>query len=282
MARIALALLAALAVVLAVSAGATAHPTNVLDRDHDTIDNPQDNCPDDYNRDQLDTDRDGRAGGSTEATEGGDACDTDDDGDTVDDAVDNCPLEPNKDQRDTDSDGIGDLCDDDDDADNVLDKDDRCVKVADPKQADADDDFIGDACDPEPGRRTPAPVAPGPAPGEAAPPAAAGRDPDDKTAPLVRVFGSRRLPLAAIRSGLPVELACSEACRVTATLRVGRRTLGRGDAAVGGAGATFVFVDVPRRSLGRLARARRVVLTLAVADPNGNATRITRTMRFRR
>ena len=143
-------LLAAVALGAAAAPGdGLGHPTQPLDRDHDTINNPDDNCPDDFNRDQVDTDHDGTPGGSSAVNEGGDACDTDDDADRVDDPVDNCALIPNTDQRDTDSDGIGDLCDEDDDADGVPDRDDRCVKVPDPDQKDADDDFIGDACDPD-------------------------------------------------------------------------------------------------------------------------------------
>ena len=72
--------LAVVALLALTPAAGIGHPTQPLDRDHDTIDNPQDNCPDDYNRDQVDTDRDGQPGGSTAVNEGGDACDTDDDG----------------------------------------------------------------------------------------------------------------------------------------------------------------------------------------------------------
>jgi len=62
-----------------------------------------DNCPDLYNPDQRDLDRDGI----------GDACDDDRDGDSVADDEDNCPDLRNSDQTDLDGDGLGFACDDD-------------------------------------------------------------------------------------------------------------------------------------------------------------------------
>jgi Thrombospondin type 3 repeat len=60
----------------------------------------EDNCPDLYNPDQLDGDRNGR----------GDACE-DSDEDSVADGCDNCPSLTNARQSDENGDGLGDLCD---------------------------------------------------------------------------------------------------------------------------------------------------------------------------
>ncbi len=66
--------------------------TACADRDRDGACDDQDNCPDTYNFDQLDSDGDGP----------GDACD-------------NCPGAYNPTQRDSDGDGEGDACDQDED-----------------------------------------------------------------------------------------------------------------------------------------------------------------------
>jgi len=60
----------------------------------------EDNCPDLYNPEQLDADRNGR----------GDACE-DTDQDSVPDGCDNCPSLTNARQSDENGDGLGDLCD---------------------------------------------------------------------------------------------------------------------------------------------------------------------------
>jgi len=77
------------------------------DADGDGLCTIFDNCPNDFNPDQVDTDRDGL----------GDACDAcpldpenDVDGDTVCGDVDNCPTIANTDQLDSDGNGIGDAC----------------------------------------------------------------------------------------------------------------------------------------------------------------------------
>lgn len=70
------------------------------DIDGDGVVDKKDNCPDKPNKNQVDTDNDGK----------GDVCDGDDDGDGVMDEDDNCPLVKNADQKDADKDGVGDAC----------------------------------------------------------------------------------------------------------------------------------------------------------------------------
>lgn len=84
------------------------------DNDCDGILDAEDNCPDTYNADQLDSDADGY----------GDVCDL-------------CPSEPLVPvlfDYDSDSDGVGDFCD-------------NCIHTPNPGQADVDTDNVGDACD---------------------------------------------------------------------------------------------------------------------------------------
>ena len=146
----------------------------------DGIPDYQDNCPNAFNPNQLDTDGDYR----------GDLCDNcptivnglqrDADSDSSGDVCDNCPAVYNPSQIDTDGDDTGDLCDDDQDADgidnatelangtNPLSPDsdgdglcdgaisvaiiaacnggDNCPSAANPAQSDLDGDGIGDAC----------------------------------------------------------------------------------------------------------------------------------------
>ena len=81
------------------------------DMDEDGILNFDDNCPCEYNPDQIDSDGDG-----------------------IGDACDNCPNHPNPDQKDFDKDGVGNECD-------------NCLFEPNPDQADRDHDGVGDVCD---------------------------------------------------------------------------------------------------------------------------------------
>jgi hypothetical protein len=227
--------------------------------------------------------------------------DTDYDG--ILDAEDNCQGYYNPDQADTDGDsppppypplaaqqaGVtqrdpltgGDICDLDDDNDAIKDYDDNCPKKANKDQADSDRDGIGDACDPV--KDVPNPAA-----------ALAQRTP-----PRLTVLAmSRRQRVGEIRSGITVPVRCSDACIVEGELVVDAATarrlraartrgpvvLGRGTAGVGGAGTTFVFVKLPKATLTRISRARRVTATLrlTVADDASHRAVVNRRLLLRR
>jgi hypothetical protein len=68
-----------------------------LDRDEDSVNDAEDNCPAVANADQTDTD-----------------------GDAVGDVCDDCTLVTNADQRDTDGDGYGNVCDADFDENGIV------------------------------------------------------------------------------------------------------------------------------------------------------------------
>ena len=121
----------------------------------------EDNCPDVYNPNQVDSDLDGIGDACEEDCEGDQDCDgVPDDGDDsgdpddnpcddgeVNDCDDNCRETPNPMQHDMDDDGVGDACDDDTDNDGIPDDDDNCPLVPNPGQEDEDDDGVGDVCE---------------------------------------------------------------------------------------------------------------------------------------
>lgn len=151
------------------------------DSDQDGVPNVFDNCPQDFNADQIDTDLDGKGDvcdncaqvansdqKDTNQNKTGDACE-DTDGDGILDLQDNCPKIANADQKDSDEDNVGDVCDncpnlknssqwdddndgvgnecEDDDADGVLAQADNCPNYANADQKDSDNNGIGDVCE---------------------------------------------------------------------------------------------------------------------------------------
>ncbi len=108
-----------------------------LDRDHDGLEDPVDNCPIDPNTPILGSCEDRVSTCipfETACASGpcfGDQ--NDGDGDGVGDLCDNCPMDSNRNQFDRDGDGVGDLCD-------------NCLDVPNSGQDDTAGDGIGDLC----------------------------------------------------------------------------------------------------------------------------------------
>ena len=94
------------------------------DFDDDGIEDDFDNCPFDWNLEQVDGDADGF----------GDACDV-------------CAQAHDPGQLDVDGDGRGDVCDADADGDGLENTSDNCPGVPNPSQRDQDEDGQGNACD---------------------------------------------------------------------------------------------------------------------------------------
>lgn len=106
------------------------------DFDKDGIEDALDNCPNNYNPDQIDSN----------ASWKWDAC-SDKDWDYIIWEKDNCPTIYNPKQEDLDKDWIWDLCESDIDKDWVYDKIDNCINIANPNQEDDDKDWYWNVCD---------------------------------------------------------------------------------------------------------------------------------------
>ena len=138
------------------------------DDDGDGIPDSMDNCPDVFNPDQTNTDREianhPNAPPGVIADDLGDACDPDMDGDGVVDAYDNdgdgipdevndtclIPYSPYSDRfLYSYNPGNNDYWCTDNDNDGILNPDDNCLDVYNPLQEDLDGDNIGDKCDPD-------------------------------------------------------------------------------------------------------------------------------------
>ena len=292
--------LLALIAALALGAVAVAHPLDPADLDHDQLQNPFDNCPENYNPKQQDNDKDsvsidilgtpnypapGQPGHGGPKT-GGDACDADDDNDGKDDPLDNCRFIVNPEQQDSDVDGIGDPCDFDDDGDGVDDEIDNCPSLGNPGQKDADKDGIGDVCDPD-------------APKASVAGALQGADPNDKVAPKLQIGLPATLHYEALQAGLVVPVSCSEGCIVEARLLLdgksarklklarqsnGTALLGKGNALIEAKGKTFVFLRFTKGALARLARGGKVrpQLELTVVDASANKSTVRKRLTLRR
>ena len=128
----------------------------------------------------------------------------------------------------------------------------------------------------------PAPAVVAPAPAVAAPPAV---NPRDLTAPALalRRITAPRLR-TALRRGLTVRAACSEACTMRGVALFGGRVVARGSGS-GGAGVTRVVrLRFTRSGAQTLRRHRTVRLTvrLTAADSSGNRRTVTRSLGLRR
>jgi hypothetical protein len=105
-------------------------PSLLGDADFDGVPDDEDNCPFDFNSDQLDS----------ESGTGGL-------GDGIGDACDNCPKNVNPDQADADTDGVGDVCDNCGPFTPIAFGDPRTNELPNSDQADQDGDGVGDTCD---------------------------------------------------------------------------------------------------------------------------------------
>lgn len=300
----------------------------VDDYDCDFVKDVDDNCPDVSNEDQRNTDAgppvytpreppaaDGSTAAMADGDSAGDACDDDDDADTRPDGADNCPVKRNPLQQDSNADGVGDACPEqavDSDGDGTIDRDDNCSTISNPGQEDADGDRVGDACDndvdgdgvPNSNDNCPTVSNPGqkdenadgigyacqgssdtPAPAPSAP------SPSDRVVPRVALSLPRRILRGELVGGMPLRVACSEACRLSATvtvssamrrkLRLRSAIIARAEGALGASGETYLIFAPARGAAGRL-RGRRVPIRVVVRaqDGAGNRTSVVRATRL--
>ena len=255
--RVLLSVLGAALVCAFAVAGASGHPANPADIDHDLLLNEYDNCPANYNPKQQDNDQDSEEyvvyetdpqplpGGN--GTVGGKYYGWTESASLADGSPDprNRPV------------GVGgDACDEDDDNDTFPDKrstkteyrgkaKDNCPKAANPGQEDADQDGFGDVCDPDDDNDGILDTADncalasnvdqkdsdGDKTGDACDPDAPkgfgslrGADPNDKTAPTVTIRVARKQRFAEILLGIAVPVRCSEGCAVEGELTLPNRT----------------------------------------------------------
>ena len=107
---------------------------------------------------------------------------------------------------------------------------------------------------------------------------AAGAVPDDKLRPSVLTSIDRDQKLKSLRRAVGVEVACGEACSLTATLTVGRRTLAKGAGDMTRAGR--VRIKMARTRSAAPKKAATAVLRVVARDAAGNETTVKRTVRF--
>ena len=107
---------------------------------------------------------------------------------------------------------------------------------------------------------------------------AAGPVPDDKQRPSVLTSIDRDQKRKALRRAVGVDVACAEACSLSAVLRVAKRTVARGTGGIGAAGRTRI--KMTRTKVARPKKAVTAVLTVTAVDAAGNVTRVKRTVRF--